>query len=81
MYSDTVAPAGSKVIVGGYLVNQLAVGAALSNGQSVEEALVSSGDRVTELLANGDILVAGYTASDTQQAAQDLIAVLDSWLG
>jgi hypothetical protein len=42
--------------------------------------LTKGGDMVAEQLSNGNIVVAGYTASDTGAAAQELIAALDAWV-
>jgi hypothetical protein len=78
--ADTVAPA-KAIIVGGYLVNNLARDVVLSDGTMLTEALTASGDRVVDVLNDGSVIVAGYTASDTKQAAQDLIAALDALLG
>jgi hypothetical protein len=83
VYLDTPEPAGANIIVGGWLVNKL-VSASTSLGEgegTLGEALTTSGDRVVQLLDNGDIIVAGYTANDTKQAAQDLITQLDTLLG
>ena len=79
VYTASLPPAGSKIIVGGYLVNALAANLKLAKG-TLKEALTTRGDRVAELLANGDIVVAGYTADDTVQAARDLISQLDKLL-
>ncbi len=78
VYTDTPEPAGSHVIVGGYMVNKLAQTVTLGDGSTLQEALTSAGDRVAELLANGDIIVAGYTAADTEAAAKELIAELET---
>jgi hypothetical protein len=78
VYKDSPEPAGSHIIVGGYLVNKLAEGVTLTDGSSLEEALTGSGDTVVELLSSsGDIIVAGYTAADTVDAAKELIDELD----
>ncbi|HLD59324.1 MAG TPA: S-layer protein [archaeon] len=77
--TDTVAP-GKAIIVGGYLVNKLAQNVVLSDGTNLTEALTASGDRVVDVLSDGSVIVAGYTAADTTQAAQDLIEVLDTLL-
>ncbi|MDD5148097.1 MAG: S-layer protein [Candidatus ainarchaeum sp.] len=78
--ADTVSPS-KAIIVGGYLVNKLAREVVLSDGTRLAEALTASGDRVVDVLNDGSIVVAGYTAADTKQAAQDLISALDSLLG
>jgi len=77
VYTDSPAPAGNHVIVGGYLVNKLAENVLLGDGSTLQEALTAPGDKVSELLSNGDIVVAGYTAADTKAASQELIAALD----
>jgi hypothetical protein len=77
VYTDSPAPAGNHVIVGGYLVNKLAENVLLGDGSTLQEALTAPGDKVAELLSNGNIVVAGYTAADTKAAAQELIAALD----
>ena len=78
VYDDSPAPAGNHVIVGGYMVNTLAEEVVLGDGSTLQEALTAPGDKVAELLAGGDIVVAGYTAGDTKAAAQELIAALDA---
>ena len=77
VYTDSPAPAGKHVIVGGYLVNKLAENVVLGDGSTLQEALTAPGDKVAEVLSNGNIVVAGYTATDTKAAAQELIAALD----
>ena len=78
VYTDSPAPAGNRIIVGGYLVNSLAQNVVLGDGSTLQEALTAPGDRVAEVLTSGDIVVAGYTAADTKAAAQELIAALDA---
>ncbi|MFA4855253.1 MAG: S-layer protein [archaeon] len=78
VYTDSPAPAGKHVIVGGYLVNKLAESVVLGDGSTLQEALTAPGDKVAEVLSNGNIVVAGYTAMDTKAAAQELIAALDA---
>ena len=77
VYPDSPEPAGSHIIVGGYFVNKLAEDVELASGLTLEETLTGSGDTVVELLGNGDIIVAGYTAVDTVDAAKELIDALD----
>lgn len=77
VYTDSPAPAGNHIIVGGYLVNQLAENVVLGDGSTLQEALTAPGDTVAEVLSNGDIVVAGYSAADTRTAAQELIAALN----
>lgn len=81
VYDDTTSPAGAHIIMGGYKVNELAVGLSLSDGTSLEDTLTQPGDYVAELLDNGDIVVAGYTADDTETAAKKLISALDQLVG
>ncbi len=69
VYTTASVPAGPKIIVGGPLVNALA--------QEVADMLNAPGDMVAGVYGN-NIIVAGYTASDTGQAAQDLIDALDA---
>ncbi|MFH1240305.1 MAG: hypothetical protein V1672_03745 [Candidatus Diapherotrites archaeon] len=78
VYDDSYVRAGNHIIIGGHKVNNLAVGLGLSDGTTLEEALTSPGQYVAEMLADGDIIVAGYTASDTKTAAQELIAALEA---
>ncbi|MDP6670536.1 MAG: hypothetical protein QGI60_01840 [archaeon] len=80
VFLDTPEPAGAHIIVGGWLVNKL-VSSSTSLGEgegTLGEALTTSGDRVVQLLGNGDIIVAGYAAADTKLAANDLIDALDA---
>ncbi len=77
VYSDSPAPAGNHIIVGGYLVNKLAENVVLNDGSTLQEALTAPGEKVAEVLSNGNIVVAGYTALDTKSAAQELIGALD----
>jgi hypothetical protein len=70
VYTTANPPAGKKVVVGGPMVNSFAT--------AIADKLTKSGDWVSEVLSNGDVVVAGYTASDTGTAAQDLIDALDA---
>ena len=78
VYTDSPSPAGNHIIVGGYLVNKLAENVVLGDGSTLQEALTAPGEKVAEVLSNGNIVVAGYTALDTKSAAQELIAALDT---
>ncbi|MBI4053520.1 MAG: S-layer protein [Candidatus Diapherotrites archaeon] len=81
VYTDAgFNPSGNAIIVGGYKVNTLAKGLQLDDGTTLEDALTARGDKVAELLNNGDIVAAGYTADDTAAAAQELISALDGLL-
>ncbi len=71
VYTDDSPPAGKVIVVGGHLVNALAKGI-------TEDTLAAAGDQMAEKLANGDIVVAGFTAADTAAAAQELINALDA---
>ncbi len=77
VYTDSPSPAGNHIIVGGYLVNKLAENVVLNDGSTLQEALTAPGEQVAEVLSNGNIVVAGYTALDTKSAAQELISALD----
>ncbi len=77
VFTDSPAPAGNHIIVGGYMVNKLAENVVLGDGSTLQEALTAPGDVVAEVLANGNIVVAGYTATDTVTAAKELISALD----
>ena len=81
VYTDSPAPAGSHIIVGGYLVNRLAENVVLGDGSTLQEALTAPGDKVAEVLPSGDIVVAGFDAAGTKAAAQELIAALDVLMG
>ncbi len=79
--TDADARPAKAIIVGGYLVNTLAQNVVLNDETTLQEALISAGDKVVELLDDsGDIIVAGYTAADTGVAAQELIDALDALL-
>lgn len=69
VYTTDSAVPGPKVIVGGPLVNSLA--------QEIADQLNADGDMVSGVFG-GNIIVAGYSAEDTGQAAQDLISALDA---
>ncbi len=77
VYLDSEVPSGSNIIIGGYLVNSFSKGIILADGTTIEDKLTASGDKAFEVLANGDIIVAGYTADDTVSAAKELISALD----
>ncbi len=71
VYLDVDNPSGPNVIVGGHIVNSLAA--------SLEDELTAPGDKVARIDATtGDIYVAGYTASDTGSAVQELINDIDA---
>ncbi len=75
VYLDSDAPAGAKVIVGGPAVNTVAAQVA-----GVADRLVSAGDKIMEVDdSTGDILVMGYTAQDTVDAAKELINTIDGF--
>ncbi|MFH1255791.1 MAG: S-layer protein [Candidatus Diapherotrites archaeon] len=68
---DTDNTSGSHIIVGGPIVNRLA-----DQVSGLSERLNSDGDVVAEKM-DGDIVVAGYSAADTGNAAQELIDAID----
>ncbi len=72
--TDTSAGTGRHIIVGGWKVNRLA------KDLDLESELTAAGDAVVDVTADGDVVVAGYTASDTGNAAKELIAALDAGL-
>jgi hypothetical protein len=76
--TDAFGSAGPHIIVGGHLVNTLAEGVVLGDGRTSEEALTSSGDSEMQVLSNGDVFVAGWTAADTATAARQLVSLLES---
>ncbi|MCD6522409.1 MAG: S-layer protein [Candidatus Diapherotrites archaeon] len=65
---DMGIPTGNAIVVGGHLVNQLAVGV-------TEDKLTAAGDQYVDLVGN-TLYVAGYTAADTAAAVDDLIAAI-----
>ena len=75
---DTDSAYGKSIIVGGFLVNKAAKNLPV-DGKTLEERLTAAGDYVSAVLADGKIVVAGYTADDTATAAKELIAVLDGF--
>jgi len=75
---DTDSSYGKSIIVGGFMVNKVAVNLSVDS-KTLEERLVAAGDYVAAVLADGKIVVAGYTADDTATAAKALIAVLDGF--
>lgn len=73
---DSDIPNGKSIIVGGFLVNTAAANLTV-DGVALTDRLVASGDYVSAVLADGKIVVAGWTAADTGAAARDLISALD----
>jgi len=69
--TDAVNVADTAIVVGGHIVNNLAVGV-------TENYLTQTGDHVMGKYG-GKIFVAGYTAADTGTAAQALIDAINSW--
>lgn len=68
---------GRNIIVGGWLANNAARNLEVSEGNTLEDLLLSSGDYVAAVLASGDIVVAGFNANDTGSAASELIDALE----
>ncbi|MDO8660670.1 MAG: hypothetical protein Q7K43_02165, partial [Candidatus Woesearchaeota archaeon] len=62
---------GPVVIVGGHLVNSLAT--------DVAGSLKAAGDKVVDVLPNGNIVAAGFTAEDTVAAVRELIDLIDGF--
>ncbi len=76
---DDVNPsAATHVIVGAWKVNKLAEGVTLADGSTLKSKLTKTGDYVAEKTSTGDIVVAGYTGSDTGSAAQELIDAIEN---
>jgi hypothetical protein len=69
VYTDAQSVPGPKIVVGGPAVNALA--------SEVADLLNASGDKVSGVYGS-NIIVAGYTAADTGDAAQELISALDA---
>jgi hypothetical protein len=69
--NETMTSAGAKIIVGGHLVN------ALANGIT-DEYLTEAGQYVVGAVENGNIVVAGFSAADTAEAAKDLINAIEA---
>jgi len=82
VYKDKEAVGGKPhIIIGGWKVNRLAQSdLTLSDGTVLSERLKKAGDYVVDKLVTGDIIVAGFTAADTEAAAKELIAELDKLL-
>jgi len=76
---DTDTANGKSIIVGGQMVNQVAK-TILVNGMTLDKSLISAGDYVAAVLADGKIVVAGWTAGDTGTAARALIAAMDAFM-
>jgi hypothetical protein len=77
VYDDSPS-ASTHIIVGAWKVNKLAEGVTLADGSSLKSKLAKKGDYVAAKTADGDIIVAGFTASDTGSAAQELINAIEN---
>ena len=73
VYLDNESPAGAMIIVGGFVVNNLA-----KTTYGLEDKLVQSGNYVVGQASNGNIIVAGTDAVDTASAAKELIAAIEN---
>jgi|SaaInl8_200m_RNA_FD_contig_31_1874576_length_2655_multi_9_in_0_out_0_1 hypothetical protein len=69
---------GKSIIVGGFAVNTAAQNLEISDGQTLDAYLTAEGEYVAAVLTSGNIVVAGYSASDTGSAAADLINALEA---
>ncbi|MDD3083695.1 MAG: S-layer protein [Candidatus ainarchaeum sp.] len=69
---------GRSIIVGGWMVNAAAQNLEVLGGQKLQDVIQSSGDYVAAVLNSGNIVVAGYTATDTGSAASELINALEA---
>jgi len=74
---DSGASAATHVIVGGWKVNAVADGVTVG-GQSLKDILTGSGKYVADKTDNEDIIVAGFNASGTGTAAQELINAIEN---
>ncbi|GEM_PF-1678296 len=81
--TDKAAMGSGKthIIIGGQKRNTMAVGKVLGDGSTIEETLVATGDYVSEKLPDGDFLLAGYTAADTETACGEFVDALEALLG
>lgn len=77
---DTDAAYGKSIIVGGHLVNKMAVNLKVDGSQKIEDMLTSNGDYVAAVLEDGKVVVAGWTAEDTGRAATILINKLEQFM-
>ena len=72
-YLDTdTLPAGNKIIVGGWMVNEEA------KTLGLEDLVTKAGDFVAGKNAQGNIVVAGFHKEDTANAAKELIAAIEA---
>jgi hypothetical protein len=69
---------GKSIIVGGFNANTAAKNLQVSEGNTLEDMLISDGYYVAAVLSSGDIVAAGYNASDTGDAASALIDALEA---
>lgn len=74
--TDSESASAKSIIVGGQVVNTAAASVMIDT-QSLADVLIANGDSVANVLENGDIIVAGYSAEDTGTAAQQLITALE----
>jgi len=70
MDASKAATTGNYIVIGGWAVNTLFPPA-------LTERLAKEGDKVSEVV-NGDVILAGFTANDTTQIVDDLIAALEA---
>ncbi|MDD3159494.1 MAG: S-layer protein [Candidatus ainarchaeum sp.] len=68
---------GKSIIVGGWAVNKAAETITVDS-KNLQELLTADGSKVAAVADNGSIIVAGYSAADTESAAKELINVLDA---
>ncbi|MDD3972903.1 MAG: hypothetical protein PHC31_13465, partial [Clostridia bacterium] len=72
-YLDTdTLPAGNKIIVGGWMVNEQA------QTLGLEDLITTAGDYVAGKNAQGNIVVAGFHKEDTANAAKELITAIEA---
>lgn len=72
-YLDTdTLPAGNKIIVGGWMVNEEA------KNLGLQDLVTKAGDFVAGKNAQGNIVVAGFHKEDTANAAKELISAIEA---
>lgn len=75
---DAYYSATGFVAVGGHLVNSKAAEAEFEGGLTLADILTEAAKTVVDQTVNGDWVVAGFTASDTETAAKEFIDMLDA---
>ncbi len=80
--NEAMGSGKTHIIIGGYKKNALAKGKVVDSlGTKIEEALTTKGDYIADKLPDGDFLLAGYTAADTETACAEFVDALEALLG